>query len=122
MHSEAHAYDFDSVSDAICLITCGKVIINISKDDYNQNAYACEIGTISNSNMLFNEEYIFRYDNEEVMSENLSFATQDFLEFQKNYLNMDSDFECELLSKEGSACGIGYKIPPHDDLVQINNK
>ena len=122
MHSEAHGYDFDSVSDAICLITCGKVIINVSKDDYNENAYACEIGTICNSNMLFNEEYIFRYDNEEVMSENLSFATQDFLEFQKNYLNMDSDFECELLSKEGSTCGIGYKIPPHDDLVQINNK
>ena len=57
---------------------------------------------------------IFRYDNEEVMSENLSFATQDFLEFQKNYLNMDSDFECELSDQKGNVYGIGYKIPPHD--------
>ena len=40
--------------------------------------------------------------------------TQDFLNFQRDYLNMGSDFECELLSKEGSTYGIGYKIPPHD--------
>jgi len=64
--------------------------------------------------MLFNDEYIFRYDNEEAMFENLNFATQDFLSFQRDYLNMGSDFECELLSKEGSPYGTGYKIPPHD--------
>ncbi len=114
MYSEAHGYAFDSVSDARCLITCGKIIIDLSKDDYNENTYACEIGTISNLDMLFNDEYIFRYDNEESMFENLNFATQDFLNFQRDYLNMGSDFECELLSKEGSAYGIGYKIPPHD--------
>ena len=112
--SEAHGYAFDSVSDARCLVTCGKVIIDLSKDDYNENTNACEIGTINNSDMLFNDEYIFRYDNEEAMYENLNFATQDFLDFQRDYLNMGSDFECELLSKEGSAYGIGYKIPPHD--------
>ena len=114
MYSEAHGYAFDSVSDARCLITCGKVIIDLSKDDYNENTFACEIGTINNSNMLLNDEYLFRYDNEEAMFENLNFATQDFLSFQRDYLNMGSDFECELLSKEGSPYGIGYKIPPHD--------
>ena len=52
--------------------------------------------------------------NEEAMFENLNFATQDFLAFQRDYLNMGADFECELISKDGSAYGIGYKIPPHD--------
>ena len=114
LYSEAHGYSFDSVSDANCLITCGKIIINLSKDDYNENNIACEIGTISNSNMLFNDEYIFRYDNEEAMSENLSFASQDFLSFQRDYLNVGPDFECELLNNEGSAYGIGFKLPLHD--------
>ena len=114
LYSEANGYAFESVSDARCLITCGKIIIDLSKDDYNENTNACEIGTINNSDMLFNDEYIFRYDNEEAMFENLNFAAQDFLDFQRDYLNMGSDFECELLSKEGSAYGIGYKIPPHD--------
>ena len=112
--SEAHGYGFENVSDARCLITCGKVIINLSRDDYNENTWACEIGTINNSDMLFNDEYIFKYDNEEAMFENLNFATQDFLAFQRDYLNMGADFECELISKDGSAYGTGYKIPPHD--------
>jgi hypothetical protein len=112
--SEANGYGFENVSDARCLITCGKVIINLSRDDYNENTWACEIGTINNSDMLFNDEYIFRYDNEEAMFENLNFATQDFLAFQRDYLNMGADFECELISKDGSAYGTGYKIPPHD--------
>ena len=112
--SEANDYAFENVSDARCLITCGKVIINLSKDEYNENNWACEIGTINNSDMLFNDEYIFKYDNEEAMFENLNFATQDFLAFQRDYLNMGADFECELISKDGSAYGIGYKIPPHD--------
>ena len=112
--SEANGYGFENVSDARCLITCGKVIINLSRDDYNENTWACEIGTINNSDMLFNDEYIFKYDNEEAMFENLNFATQDFLAFQRDYLNMGADFECELISKDGSAYGTGYKIPPHD--------
>ena len=114
MLSEANGYGFENVSDARCLITCGKVIINLSRDDYNENTWACEIGTINNYDMLFNDEYIFKYDNEEAMFENLNFATQDFLAFQRDYLNMGSDFECELISKDGSAYGTGYKIPPHD--------
>ena len=114
MLSEANGYGFENVSDARCLITCGKVIINLSRDDYNENTWACEIGTINNSDMLFNDEYIFKYDNEEAMFENLNFATQDFLAFQRDYLNMGADFECELISKDGSAYGTGYKIPPHD--------
>ena len=64
--------------------------------------------------MLFNDEYIFRYDNEEAMSENLSFASQDFLSFQRDYLNMGPDFKCELLNNEGSEYGIGFKISLHD--------
>ena len=114
MQSDAHAYSFDSASDARCLITCGKIIIDLSKDDYNENIYACEIGTIDNTSMLYNEEYIFRYDNEEAMVDNLNFAANDFLIFQRDYLIMGTDFECELLSKEGEAYGISYKIPPHD--------
>ena len=114
IYSEANEYGFQNVSDARCLITCGKVIINLSRDDYNENNCACEIGTINNSDMLFNDEYIFKYDNEEAMFENLNFATQDFLAFQRDYLNMGADFECELISKDGSAYGTGYKIPPHD--------
>ena len=114
MFSEAHGYAFDSVSDARCLITCGKIIIDLSKDDYNENTYACEIGTINNTDMFFNDEYIFRYDNEEAMVDNLNFAANDFLIFQRDYLNMGTDFECDLLSKEGEAYGTSYKIPPHD--------
>ena len=112
--SEAHNYSFENVSDANCLITCGKVIINLSNDDYNENTFACEIGTISNNNMLFNDEYIFRYDDQEAMIENLNIAAQDFLAFQRDHLNMGAEFECDLLSKEGNPCGTGFKIPPHD--------
>ena len=39
--SEANDYAFENVSDARCLITCGKVIINLSKDEYNVNNWAC---------------------------------------------------------------------------------
>ena len=114
MFSEANSYAFDSVSDARCLITCGKIIINLSNDEFNQNINTCEIGTINNSDMLFSDEYIFRYDNEEDMADNLNYAGQDFLEFQKNYLNLGSDLESELYSKDGDVYGIAYKIPPHD--------
>ena len=114
MYSEANGYAFDSASDARCLIACGKVIIDLSKDDYNENTCACEIGTIDNTDMLYNDEYIFKYDNEEAMVDNLTLATQDFLAFQKDYLNMGPNFECELLSKEGATCGTALKILPHD--------
>ena len=114
IYSEAHSYAFDSASDANCLISCGKVIINLSNDDYNENTHACEIGTISNSNMLFNDEYVFRYDDENSMIDNLNFATEDFLVFQRDCLNMGADFECELSDQKGNVYGIGYKIPPHD--------
>ena len=114
MYSDADEYAFDSVSDARCLIACGKIIIDLSNDDYNENTFACEVGTINNFDMLFNEEYIFRYDNEEAMVDNLTFAVNDFLIFQRDFLIMGTDFECELLSKEGKPYGISYKIPPHD--------
>ena len=114
IYSEAHSYAFDSASDANCLISCGKVIINLSNDEYNENTNACEIGTISNSNMLFNDEYVFRYDDEKSMFDNLNFATEDFLVFQRDCLNMGADFECELSSKDGNVYGTGFKIPPHD--------
>ena len=114
IYSEAHSYAFDSASDANCLISCGKVIINLSNDDYNENTHACEIGTISNSNMLFNDEYVFRYDDENSMIDNLNFATEDFLVFQRDCLNMGADFECDLSDQKGNVYGIGFKIPPHD--------
>ena len=112
MMSEAHGYSFKSSSDAKCLISCGKIIIDLSKDEYNPDLYACEIGTIDNMDMYFNEEYIFKYDNEEAMIDNLSFATQDFLIFQRDYLNNGDNFEYDLLSSEGEVYGAGIKIPP----------
>ena len=112
--SELHGYHFENASDAKCLISCGKVIIDLSNDDYNENNYACEIGVISNIDMFFNDEYIFRYDNEENKNENLSYFKDDFLNFQKENINLGIDLESELLSKDGNSYGTAFKIPPHD--------
>ncbi len=112
--SELHGYDFENASDAKCLITSGKVIIDLSKDDYNENKYACEIGIVSNMDMLYNDEYIFKYEDEEGKKENLNYLrNNNFLRFQKENINLGINLECEL-AKDGYAYGYAFKIPPHD--------
>ena len=112
--STLNKYDFNSISEGNCLISSGKVILDLSKDDYNENNIVYEIGVISNFDMLYNDEYLFDYDNEEAKNDNLHYFKNDFLNFQKENLNLSVDLECELLSKEGYAYGTAFKIPPHD--------
>jgi len=112
--SELHEYKFENASDAKCLITSGKVIIDLSNDDYNENKYAYEIGIISNMDMLYNDEYIFKYEDEEGKNESLNYLkNSDFLKFQKENIDLGINLECELV-KDGYAYGSAFKIPPHD--------
>lgn len=112
--SELHEYDFENASDAKCLITSGKVIIDLSHDDYNKNQYACEIGVVSNMDMLYNDEYIFKYEDEDGKNENLNeLRKNNFLNFQKNNIDLGINLECEL-GKDGYVYGSAFKIPPHD--------
>lgn len=112
--SESHNYNFDNISEAKCLICCGKVIIELSLDDYNQNEHALEIGMISNNGMIYNDEFIFRYENEESKKDNLNNFKKDFLSFQRENLNFGMDLECDLLSQKGEPYGTAYKIPPFE--------
>ena len=114
--SRLHNYEFPSSSEAKCLICSGKVIIDLSKDEYNRNIYAFEIGVITNKDMLYREEYIFKYEDEESQKENLNNFKDDFLSFQKENLNnIDINLECELLNGLGYAYGSVFKIPQIDD-------
>ena len=112
--SDLHEYDFENVSDAKCLITGGKVIIDLSKDDYNPNISALEIGTVNNDDMTFNDEFIFRYDDDNYKDDSLDYFKNNFLNFQREHLNFGIDLESELYSKEGNVYGNAFKIPPHD--------
>ena len=112
--SESHKYNFQGASEANCLICSGKVIIDLSKDDYNKNNYVYEIGLISNNDMLYYEEYIFRYEDEESKNDNLNYFKNDFLNFQREKLNFGIDLECDLLNQSGYAYGTAFKIPPHE--------
>lgn len=111
--SELHDYFFQNASDVKCLISSGKVIIDVSEDS-NDDGNVLEIGVISNDDMLFNDEFIFTYNNESAKDENLNYFKKDFLKFQNEYLNFGIDLECELLSNDGNNCGTAFKIPPHD--------
>ena len=112
--SESHNYFFDSASDANCLICSGKIVIDLSKDEYNENNYVYEIGLISNNDMLYYDEYLFRYEDEESKNDNLNCFKNDFLSFQREKLNFGIDLECDLLNQNGYAYGTAFKIPPHD--------
>ena len=112
--SELHGYDFENASDAKCLITSGKVIIDLSNDDYNENKNAFEIGIVSNMDMLYNDEYIFKYEDEEGKNESLNYLrNNNFLNFQKENIDLGINLECEL-AKDGYVYGSAFKIPPHD--------
>ena len=69
--------------------------------------------------MLYNDEYIFKYEDEEGKNENLNclrnndFLEFHFLNFQKENIDLGINLECELV-KDGYAYGSAFKIPPHD--------
>ena len=64
--------------------------------------------------MLYNDEYIFKYEDEEGKNENLNYLrNNDFLNFQKENIDLGINLECELV-KDGYAYGSAFKIPPHD--------
>jgi hypothetical protein len=112
--SDFHNYKFNTISSAYCMITGGKVIIDLSNDDSNNGIYSCEIGSINTKNMLVNDEYIFLYDNEDAKNDNINYFKDDFINFQKENIHLGIDLECDLLSQEGDTYGIVFKIPPHD--------
>ena len=112
--SESHNYNFDGASDANCLICSGKIVIDLSKDEYNENNYVYEIGLISNFDMLYYDEFIFTYEDEESKNDNLNYFKNDFLSFQREKLNFGIDLECDLLNQSGYAYGTAFKIPPHE--------
>ena len=112
--SNINDYEFTQASFAKCLISGGKVIIDLSQDEENKYNYACEIGYISNSNMIYNDEFIFYYDNEQDKNRSIKNFKNDFMTFQKNNINLGVDLECEIMSNEGTSYGTIFKIPPHD--------
>lgn len=112
--SEFHNYNFNNYSDAKCLIASGKVIINLSDIDSNsENEYSLEVGIINNMDMIYNDEFIFNYDDEEAENDNLEHFKKDFMKFQREYLLFEINLETELLSRNGTHYGIAFKIPPH---------
>lgn len=111
-NSTIHGYNFLNSSQAKCLISSGKVIVDISDDDYNKDS-VLEIGVISNSDMIYNDEFIFKYDNDQAKSDHLEYFKDDFLKFQRENLNFGIDLQCDLLSNDGNAYGTAFIIPPY---------
>ena len=112
-HSAIHKYNFLNSSQARCLISSGKVIVDISDDDYNKDN-VLEIGIINNSDMIYNDEFIFKYDSDQAKNDHLLYFKKDFLQFQRENLNFGIDLLCELLSNDGNVYGTAFKIPPYD--------
>ena len=113
-YSEEHQYGFTESSIALCLIACGKVIINLSNDEYNPNAAVLEVGSVNNFDMIFNDEYLLLYVNNDALMEDLSYLITDFIKYQKEYLVFGKDLECELFASNGQIYGKGLKLPLRD--------
>ena len=64
--------------------------------------------------MIYNEEFIFKYDNDQAKNDHLSYFQNDFLKFQRDNLNFGIDLQCELLSEDGNVYGTAFIIPPCD--------
>lgn len=113
-YSEEHQYGFTESSIALCLFACGKIIINLSNDEYNPNAAVLEIGSVNNMDMNFNDEYLLYYANSDALSEDLLILRDNFINYQKEHLIFGKDLECELYSREGKIYGKGLKLPLRD--------
>lgn len=113
-NSQANEYDIEGASSAKGLISGGKFIIDLSNDQNNEGNYALEIGFIGNNDMIFVDEYIFVYDNEEAKNNHLYFFKDRFYLFQKDELSFNINLKCDLISDEGIVYGTAFKIPPHD--------
>ena len=85
----------------------------MSNDKNNEGIIALEIGVIDNKDMIFSDEYIFRYDSEQSKNEHFKFFNDKFYLFQKDDLNFDINLECDLIKDNGEICGTAFKIPPH---------
>ena len=113
-NSQENGYDIERASSAKVLISCGKIILDLSNDPNNEGIYALEIGNISNNNMIFKDEYIFQYDNEEDKNNHLNFFKDKFFLFQKDELNFGLNLKCNLYNEDGNVYGTAFKIPPHE--------
>ena len=112
--SDINEYDIEGFSSAKGLISGGKIILDLSNDQNNSGNYALEIGTIRNNDMIFVDEYIFQYENEEDKNNNLNFFKDKFYLFQKDELNFGMNLKCDLISDNGDVYGTAFKIPPHE--------
>ena len=113
-NSQLNGYDIEGASSAKGLISGGKLILDLSNDQNNEGNYAFEIGFIRNNNMIFVDEYIFQYDNEQDKDNHLNFFKDKFYLFQKDELNFNMNLQCALINEEGNVYGIAFKIPPHE--------
>ena len=113
-NSQLHGYDIESVSSANGLINSGKLILDLSNAQNNEGNFAFEIGFIGNKDMIFIDEYIFQYNNEQDKNNHLNFFKDKFYLFQKDELNFNMNLQCELFNDEGNVYGTAFKIPPHE--------
>jgi len=113
-NSNIHGYNINRASSAKGFINEGKIILDLSNDENNEGNYAFEIGVIGNKDMMFNEEYIFQYDNEEYKNNHFDIFTNDIYLFQKENLGFNINLKCNLMSDDGEICGTAYKIPSND--------
>ena len=113
-NSQENEYDIERASSAQGLISGGKIFLDLSNDPNNEGIYALEIGNISNNNMIFKDEYIFQYDNEDDKNSNLNFIKDKFYLFQRDELNFGMNLKCNLYNEDGSVYGTAFKIPPHE--------
>ena len=112
-NSIMHDYNFTKASSARGLINKGKVILDLSNDANNEGNFAYEIGVIGNKDMIFNDEFIFQYDNEQLKNKHYDSFKNDIYSFQKDNLDFDINLKCDLYNY-GKICGTAFKIPPHE--------
>ena len=110
-NSFAHEYNISGASSAKIFIIEGKIILDLSNDENNKGNYCFEIGVISNKDMIFKDEYIFQYNNEELKNEHFEFFTGDIYAFQKEKLNFDINLKCGLSNEDGLEYGTAFKTP-----------
>lgn len=110
-NSVIHNYNFTEASYAQVLINEGKIILDLSNDENNEDNYALEIGIIRNNDMIFNDEYIFQYNNEDSKKKHLNYFANDIYTFQKENLDFDINLKCNLSFNNGITCGTAVKTP-----------